>query len=85
MSDKDLTCQELVELVTEYLEDEMSPEARGRFDAHLRGCEGCRRYVEQMRQTMALTGQLTEQDVAPAAEQTLLEVFRDWKRGESNS
>jgi anti-sigma factor RsiW len=85
MSAKALTCQELVELVTEYLEDEMTPEARGRFDAHLQGCEGCRRYVEQMRQTIALTGRLTERDVTPAAEQALLEVFRDWKRGESQS
>lgn len=82
MSQTALTCQQLVELVTEYLEGALAPEERTRFDQHLHACEGCTLYVEQMRQTIALTGQLTEQDVPPAAEETLLKIFRDWKRGD---
>jgi predicted anti-sigma-YlaC factor YlaD len=81
MTQANLTCKELVELVTEYLEDAMPVEEKDRFEAHLGGCEGCRRYVEQMRQTIRLTGQLSEQDVSPEAERKLLDVFRDWKAG----
>jgi predicted anti-sigma-YlaC factor YlaD len=79
MSDSSLTCKELVELVTEYLEDALPPTAKAEVEAHLRGCEGCRRYLDQMRTTIAMTGRLTEQDVPPEAEQKLLDVFRDWK------
>ena len=82
MSQDNLTCKELVELVTDYFEDALSVEEKMRFETHLRGCQGCTQYVEQMRQTIALTGQLTEGDVPPAAEQTLREIFRDWKRGD---
>jgi len=82
VSERPLTCQQLVELVSEYFEGALAPEDRTRFDQHLRECEGCTRYVEQMRQTIALTGQLTEQDVPSAAEETLLKIFRDWQRGD---
>jgi len=74
-----LTCKELVELVTEYLEGTMSPADRSRFEEHLAICPGCITYVEQMRQTIALVGQLTE-DLLPAeAERDLLQAFRAWK------
>jgi anti-sigma factor RsiW len=49
-----MTCQELVELVTDYLEDALTPEERERFEAHLDDCPGCRAYVEQMRVTIRL-------------------------------
>lgn len=74
-----LNCRELVELVTAYLEDDLSAGERKRFDAHLSGCDGCAMYVEQMRRTIELTGTLSVRDIPPEAEEALLRAFRDWK------
>jgi len=74
-----LNCRELVELVTAYLEGDLSAGERKRFDAHLAGCDGCTMYVEQMRRTIELTGTLSVDDVPPEAEDALLRTFRDWK------
>jgi len=81
----DLTCKELVELVTDYLEDRMSRNARLRFERHLNDCEGCTTYLEQMRQTVSLLGRLTEEDIQPERRQHLLALFRDWKQASSVS
>ena len=75
----DLTCRELVELVTEYLEGAMPPHERARFDAHLGDCPDCLVYLEQMRQTLAAVGSLTEEQVAAEARDALLSVFRTWR------
>ena len=75
-----LSCQELVELVTVYLEGALSADEHARIERHLETCQGCRTYVEQMRQTIALTGRLTVDDVSPEAELALLEAFRSWHR-----
>ena len=77
-----MTCQELVELVTDYLEGTLDDELRMRFDQHLAACPGCNEYVEQMRVTIRATGRLGEDSLEPAAAEALLEVFRDWKRGQ---
>ena len=74
-----LNCRELVELVTAYLEGDLSAVERKRFDAHLAGCDGCSMYVEQMRRTIELTGTLSVDDVPPEAEDALLRTFRAWK------
>jgi anti-sigma factor RsiW len=74
-----LSCQELVELVTGYLEGALPEPDRASFEHHLAGCTGCREYLEQMRATIELTGSLTPADLSPDAEQTLLAAFRDWK------
>lgn len=74
-----LTCKKLVELVTDYLEGALSPADRDLFEAHLAGCDGCDRYLKQMRLTIQLLGRLTEDAIAPDARDRLLEVFRDWK------
>ena len=76
-----MTCQELTEVLTDYLEGVMPLEDRARFDAHLAICDGCATYVEQMRQTIRLTGELTTEAIAPAARDTLLAAFRGWKHG----
>jgi len=76
----DLTCQELVELVTEYLENCMAPDERVRFEAHIMVCPGCRTYLEQMRQTIRAIGQLTEESLDPTTRDKLLALFRNWKR-----
>ena len=74
-----LNCLELVELVTAYLEGDLSSGERKRFDAHLAACDGCTAYVEQMRRTIELSGRLRTEDVSREAEETLLRVFRNWK------
>jgi predicted anti-sigma-YlaC factor YlaD len=76
---EELTCRELVEIVTDYLEGAMTPEQRSRFEEHLRVCEGCTVYLEQMRETIRLTGMLAEEQMAPEAREALLEAFRNWK------
>ena len=74
-----LSCRELVELVTAYLEGDLSSGERKRFDAHLSACDGCTMYVEQMRRTIELTGTLNVEDVPQEAEEALLRAFHDWK------
>ena len=73
------SCQELVELVTEYLEGALSPGDLGRFEAHIALCDGCTRYLEQIRETVRLTGTLTTDDLTPEAEAALLDAFRNWQ------
>jgi anti-sigma factor RsiW len=75
-----LTCQELVELVTDYLEGVLPAAERDRFDAHLARCLGCTYYLEQMRQTLRIVGQLSEESLSPAAHNALLQVFRNWQQ-----
>ena len=74
-----LTCQELVELVTDYFEGALPPADVDRFEQHLDVCPGCVTYVEQMRETVRLTGRLREDDLAPGARDELLAQFRNWK------
>jgi anti-sigma factor RsiW len=76
----DLTCQELVELVTAYLEGTLSAAERLRFVEHLAECEGCTTYLDHMWQIVRLLGCLSEDDLSPQAQQNLLETFRDWKK-----
>ena len=79
MTTNDLTCRELVELVTEYLEGELPDDERMRFEDHLAHCTGCRRYLDQMRLAIATVGQLREDDLSPVVRDDLLSVFRTWK------
>jgi anti-sigma factor RsiW len=74
-----LSCQELVELVTDYLEGDLSEEERARFEEHIGRCDACGTYLEQMRQTIALAGSLSPAALTPEAERDLLEAFRGWR------
>ena len=76
----ELPCRELVELVTDYLEDRLSPIDRARFEAHLTECEACRTYLEQFRQTIRVLGRLPEESLSPEAREALLTAFRGWSR-----
>jgi hypothetical protein len=80
MNDEPMSCRELVELVTEYLEQALPLGERERFDAHLALCDPCVTYLAQMKQTLAAVGTLNEEAVPPEAQQKLLEAFRDWRR-----
>jgi anti-sigma factor RsiW len=74
-----MTCQQLVELVTDYFEDALTPAERDRFDAHLEVCPGCVTYLEQVRTTMRLVRSADELEQSPAVAQ-LVEMFRDYRR-----
>jgi anti-sigma factor RsiW len=77
-----LTCKELTEVLTDYLEGVMPLEDRARFEAHLAICDGCATYVDQMRQVIATVHELRADDVEATAPEGLLAAFRAWKRGE---
>jgi anti-sigma factor RsiW len=76
----ELPCRELVELITDYLEDRLSPVDRRRFEAHLATCDACRTYMEQFRQTIRVLGRLPEESLSSEARTALLAAFRDWSR-----
>jgi len=73
-----LTCQQVVELVTEYLDGVMEPGRRARFETHLTGCDGCTAYLEQFRTTVAVVGRLDASDVPAPVMGELLAAFRHW-------
>ena len=76
-----LTCRELVELVTAYLENGLSPADRTRFEEHIMTCPPCRAHLDQMRVTLRVLGRVPEESIALDAERALVAAFRDWKRG----
>jgi anti-sigma factor RsiW len=76
----DLTCRELVELVTEYLDGALSAAETGRFEAHLAHCPDCLAHLEEMRLTIQLVGGLTEQSLSPALTADLVAAYRGWRR-----
>ena len=83
MNEPELTCRELVELVTDYLEGALAPADRERFEQHMGECEGCAVYLAQMRQTVAVVGALREEHLEPEACDALLDVFRRFRRADN--
>jgi anti-sigma factor RsiW len=77
-----LTCREIVQLMTEYLEGTMPTEERLRFERHVAICPACRGFLAQMRETLRLSGDVTEESISPEVRAELLAAFRDWKRKE---
>jgi len=77
--DRMLTCQEMVELVTDYLEDRMDEDARARFEQHVAECDACTLYIEQMRMTIVALGHIPAESISPDAEEELLAAFRNWR------
>lgn len=76
-----LTCQEMVELVTDYLEGRLDDVSRQRFEAHVAECAACVLYIEQMRETIAALGHIPAETVSAEAEQELVAAFREWRAG----
>jgi anti-sigma factor RsiW len=74
-----VTCQQVVELVTEYLEQTLPPEEASLFEQHVNFCDGCDWYLEQMRATIATVGRITEEDVPQDTRDKLLAAFREWR------
>jgi anti-sigma factor RsiW len=77
----EMSCKELVELVTEYLEDALPGDDRARFEAHLAECPWCVEYVAQIESTVTLVGVASRDVEDDPRTAELLALFRDWKRG----
>lgn len=76
-----LSCREMVEVITDYLEGAMSDGQRKRFERHIDACPDCTRYLEQMRAMLEAVGCLHATDVSPEAERELVAAFRGWREG----
>jgi anti-sigma factor RsiW len=81
-SERTITCRQLTEALTDYLEGVMPLRDRAVFEAHLATCPGCVTYVEQMRTTIATVRELKPAEVEATVPDDLLAAFRAWKRGE---
>jgi len=79
IDERALTCKELVELVTDYLEGALSSDDKERFETHLAACDGCAAYLQQMRKTIQTIGNLGESLPSHQAKENLLRVFKNWK------
>jgi anti-sigma factor (TIGR02949 family) len=75
--DRELTCSEVVELITSYLDRRLSAADAERFEEHLAFCDGCSTYLEQMRATIAATGKVRDEDVPAELRDRLLATFRE--------
>ena len=76
---EEMACEELVAVVTEYLEGTLPVGDRERFEAHLAECPYCVNYLDQMRETIAALGGLTEDSIGSEARAELLAAFRGWR------
>jgi len=79
MSERALTCHEVIELLSNYIEDALSADDRHRVDQHLALCDGCATYLEQMRESIRLSGMVAEEEVPADEKEALLAAFRDWR------
>jgi anti-sigma factor RsiW len=79
-----MTCSELVRVITEYLEGTLPEDERRRFHEHLALCDPCVTYVQQMQQTIELSGTLGGGPVDPAERAARLETFRGWRATRGN-
>jgi len=80
-TEPDVTCREVVELLSDYLDDAIPTPDRARLEAHLAGCDGCAAALDQLRETVRLTGMLTEEQVSQEQLEPVRSVFRAWWRG----
>jgi anti-sigma factor RsiW len=76
---EELVCRQVVELVTDYLEDTLTHAQRESFEAHLADCEHCTEYLAQMRATIALSGRLRTSDLTPAMREEFSALYATWR------
>jgi anti-sigma factor RsiW len=76
---RELPCQQVVEMVTDYLEGALSPADRRRLEKHLAACEHCTEYLAQIRETIRLTSRLTPGDLTPEMRTDLTDLYRQWR------
>ena len=77
-----ITCREVLDLLTDYLEAALPPGLHARVELHLLECDHCARYLEELRATIGALGALTEDDVPSEVRDALLTAFRTWRRDE---
>jgi anti-sigma factor RsiW len=75
-----ITCRQVVSLVTSYLDGELTRSEHELFEAHLAECEGCTEHLHQIKVTVALTGQLRDEDLEPQVREELMGLYRRWSR-----
>ena len=80
MKRDDVLCQEVVEVLTEYLDGALPSDEREALEQHLLACAGCATHLEQLRTTVRLTGRLSEDDVPPPLMERLLTAFLERPR-----
>jgi anti-sigma factor RsiW len=73
-----IRCQEVVEVITDYLEDQLDEATRTELEAHLTLCEGCAEYLRQMRTTIQALGHVPLDSLSDTAKADLLAAFRDF-------
>lgn len=73
-----MTCQELVELVTAYLDGALDADTERRFVGHLSSCDGCVRYLGQIEETIQIVGRVSEENLPAEVREDLMTAFRDW-------
>jgi anti-sigma factor RsiW len=78
-SPAEMPCQEVVEMVTDYLEGALSPADRRRLEHHLAGCPHCTEYLAQIRETIRLAGRVTQEDLTPPMRTELTDLYRRWR------
>ena len=76
----DITCRQAVALMTDYLDGALEADDQALMDAHLAECEGCAEHLRQIRVTVAVTGRIREEDLAPAVREDLMDLYRRWRR-----
>jgi anti-sigma factor RsiW len=76
---RDIPCQQVVEMVTDYLENVLANGDKQRFERHLAGCPHCTEYLAQVRETISLAGRLTPEDLSPQMRDAFTDVFRRWR------
>ncbi|HTR70571.1 MAG TPA: zf-HC2 domain-containing protein [Mycobacteriales bacterium] len=76
---RDLACQQAVELITDYLEGTLARKHRRRLERHLRACENCSTYLEQIRASIALSGQVDPDRLDPATREGLMDLYRKYR------
>jgi anti-sigma factor RsiW len=74
-----LVCQQVVEMVTDYLEGSLSAADRIRLETHLAGCPHCTEYLAQIRETIRLAGRLAPEDLTPEMRTDLTDLYRRWR------
>jgi len=79
MTEYSMDCNELVELVTAYLDDALDSDTRSRFDTHLLECDGCENYLQQFRETVRTVGRIGDDEIDPAFRKRLLDAFKDFR------
>ena len=76
---EEIPCQQVVELISDYLEGALPARSRRRLEYHLAGCPHCTAYLAQMRVTLRLTGSLVPEDLSPEMQREFTDVYRKWR------